>query len=129
MAIVSISAPDDLVARMDALAEREGYAGRSEFVRAALRDFIGTQDAERAASGRVLATITLAYREGSERRVAEVKHEFTSVVTSMLHSHAPPSLCVEVLVVSGDAARVRGLINGLRGLREVTSLRATFVGA
>jgi CopG family nickel-responsive transcriptional regulator len=128
MAIVSISAPDDLVDEMDRWIKETGYAGRSEFIRAALRDFLAAQSSEAKAAGRVSATITLVYREGSERRVAEIKHEFTDIVTSMLHSHGPPSLCLEVLVVSGEAAKVRELANGLRSLREVVAVKVAIVG-
>ncbi len=127
MSVVSISAPQDLIHHVDDVAGREGYSGRSELVRAALREFLQTLDDEAARDGAHSATITLAYDEEATDRVARVKHAFADITTSMLHSHTDEG-CLEVLIVEGDGDAVRRLANGLRGVRGVERFNLFYVG-
>lgn len=125
MAIVSISVPDTVLARLDAVVDERGFAGRSEAVRAALRDFLTAPDARK---GRRAATLTLVYEEGQERRIAEIKHEFSSVVKSMMHNHAGEQ-CVEMILLEGDGAEIRRLADRLRARRETRLAELVFTDA
>lgn len=127
MSVVSISAPQDLIHTVDDVAGREGYSGRSELVRAALREFLQTLEDESRQEGTRSATITLAYDEDATDRVARVKHEFADITTSMLHSHTDDG-CLEVLIVQGNGDAVRRLANGLRGIRSVDRFNLFYVG-
>ncbi len=42
MGVVSISMPDELEERIDTFADEHGYTGRSEFVREAVRNLMGS---------------------------------------------------------------------------------------
>lgn len=125
MAIVSVSLPDDVLARLDAAVETRGFAGRSEAVRAALRDFL-KDPADR--KGRRAATLTLVYDEGQERRIAEIKHGSGDVVRSMMHAHAGDR-CVEMLMLEGDAGEMRRLADRLRSRRETRLAELVFTDA
>lgn len=127
MSVISISAPQELIDEVDLLADAEDYSGRSELVRAALREFIQTLEQERDRAGDRSATVTLSYDETGQDRIADIKHAFADITTSMLHSHTDDR-CLEVLTVEGDADRIRRLANGLRGVREVDRLQVFYVG-
>lgn len=122
MAIVSISLPDPVLQKLDAAVEARGFAGRSEAVRASLRDFL-KDPVER--KGRRAATLTLVYPEGQERRIAEIKHDHADVVKSMMHNHAAGH-CVEMILVEGDAADIRRLADRLRSRRETVLAEVVF---
>lgn len=115
MAIVSVSLPEPLLDDLDRVIRERGFAGRSEAVRAALRDFVATHGRERRKlEGPVSATLTLVYPEEETRRLGEIKHDYGDVVKSMLHAHTRDDRCVEVFIVQGAGSRVRGFADRLR---------------
>ncbi|TLZ53884.1 MAG: CopG family ribbon-helix-helix protein, partial [Methanobacteriota archaeon] len=109
MSIMSVSLPDPLVQQMDTLTKERGFAGRSDFVRAAVREFVQQLVSDPMRSGRRSATITLLYPEELERRVAEVAHDQSKVITSMMHANAGRGRCVTVYIVEGDAEAIQRL--------------------
>jgi CopG family nickel-responsive transcriptional regulator len=117
MAVISASFPDDLVADMDAAIGRGAYKGRSEFLRAAVRDhLIG----DLVPGGRHLhGSITLLYAHDKEARVSDVRHAFHDVVLSLMHTHCEEDTCMDVLIVGGPPARVLALKETLERMRDV----------
>src|SRR2546428_13891917 len=127
MSIMSVSLPDSLVQQMDGLTKERGFAGRSDFVRAAIRDFIQQLMLDQTKHGKHSATITLLYPEELERRVAEVAHDHSKLVTSMMHAHAGRGRCVTVYIVEGDAEAIQRLTVRFKGLRDTEVVRTTYV--
>lgn len=124
MTVVSVSLPDSLLAQADAFLADRGFAGRSELVRAALRDFLGRESAQEEGADRS-ATLTLLYPDGYERKIGEIRHEFTDIVRSMLHDHTP-DLCVEIFMLKGPSRRIRQFGDALRAARETRLVQTTF---
>ena len=124
MAVISVSLPDSLLDRTDELIEDRGYAGRSELVRNALREFINRASQDQA-TGHRDATLTVIYPHGVERKVSNVRHEFSEIVQAMMHGHTGEA-CVEVFLLSGQAKEVRAFLDGLRSIREVYLVEATY---
>lgn len=124
MAVVSISLPDALLQQVDALATREGYGGRSELTRAALRDLLGAHDERQALATRE-ATVTLVYAHGQERAFSAIRHAHLDVVRSALHIHAG-ARCVELFVLSGASARVRSFVGALRASRDALRVHVAY---
>ena len=126
MAVVSVSLPDALLDQADAFAHERGFAGRSELVRAALRDFLARETSGGGAgNARRSATLTLLYPHGSERKVGEIRHEFTDIVRSMMHGHAG-DLCVEIFVLEGPGRRIQQFSDALRAARETRLVQPTW---
>lgn len=121
MAILSTSLPDDLVDEMDAAILQRGYKGRSEFVRAAVRDHLLNTAAP---AGRHLhGSITILYPHDKEAKVSDVRHAFHDVVLSLMHTHCEPETCMDVLLVGGPPARVHDLAATLERMRDVRRAR------
>jgi CopG family transcriptional regulator, nickel-responsive regulator len=117
VAIVSVSIPDSLVEQLDGLIKARGYAGRSEAVRAALRDFLVHELQQVRREGPRSASMTLVYPEGHERRIGDIRHDYGDVIKSMMHSHAEDH-CVELFSLQGRAARIREFADRLRSYRD-----------
>lgn len=124
MAVVSISLPDTLLDQADRFLAARGFAGRSELMRAALRDYI-TREVQSERTGATSATVTLRYPHGSERKIGEIRHDFTDVIQSMMHGHAETG-CVELFLVKGDAERIRRFTDALRATREAELVHAVY---
>lgn len=127
---MSISVPESLLKQVDALIDARGFAGRSEVVRAALRDFHTREVQEPQRAGKRAATITVVYPEGRERHIGEIRHAFNEIVKSMMHAHSGED-CVEVYMLQGDAARIREFADRLRSYREARLVETVYtdVGA
>jgi CopG family nickel-responsive transcriptional regulator len=129
MSIMSVSLPEQLVEQMDAHIAERGFAGRSDFVRAAVRDLIHQLSQDQTRKGRRSATVTLLYPEELERRVAEVAHDFSKIIKSMMHAHAGQGRCVTVYITEGDSESIQSLTTRFKSLRDTEVVRATYVDA
>ena len=121
MAVVSASLPDSLVAEMDAAIASGAYKGRSEFLRAAIRDHL--QARHPPAGEHVHGSVTVVYPHGHEARISEVRHAFHDVVLSLMHTHCEEESCMDVLIVGGAPRRLADLQATLERMREVKRSR------
>lgn len=121
MAILSASVPDDLLAEMDAAIAGAGYKGRSEFVRAAVRDHLLARP--KLAGKHLHGSITILYPHDKEAKVSDVRHAFHDVVLSLMHTHCEAETCMDVLIVGGPPARVQALADTFERMREVRRTR------
>lgn len=129
MVVVSISLPPSLVKEVDRLADSGGYSGRSDFVRASLREFVNAQASQEKHHGERSATLTALYPAQIERRVGEIAHDFSDVIRSMMHAHVGKDRCITVYITDGDAQRIRELAARLGGLRDADMVRLTYTDA
>jgi CopG family nickel-responsive transcriptional regulator len=127
MAVVSVSLPDNLVEQADTFIGERGFAGRSELVRAALRDFLAHEASPPGGAGRS-ATLTLLYPEGHERKVGEIRHDYTDIVRSMMHGHVK-GFCVEVFVLEGAGKRIQQFGDALRASKETRLVQTVYTDA
>lgn len=127
VAVVSISLPDPLLRSADQIMEKRGFSGRSEFIRACVRDFLA-QNAPRDRPGKRTATLTLVYPEGSERHFSRLRHEFNDAVRTMIHGHSGDS-CMELYVLEGTSERIHAFADALRGTRDALQVAVAFTDA
>lgn len=125
MAVISVSLPDALLEQADDFIGARGFAGRSDLVRAAIRDFLGREAGGATGGSARSATLTLLYPEGSERKLADIRHEFTDIIRSMMHAHAR-DMCVEVFVLEGSGRRIQQFADALRAARETRLVQSTW---
>jgi CopG family transcriptional regulator, nickel-responsive regulator len=123
MAVVSVSIPDSLLDQADTFLNERGFAGRSELIRAALRDFLHQETP--TATGTTSATVTLLYPHGSERKIGEIRHDYTDIIQSLMHGHAEDA-CVELFLLKGDAQRLRAFTDALRASRDSLLVQAVY---
>lgn len=124
MAVVSISLPESLLEQADAFIAARGFAGRSDLMRAALRDHLA-REAQVERTGLTSATVTLLYPHGAERKIGEIRHDHTDVIQSMMHGHAEAG-CVELFLVRGEAERIRRFVDALRSAKDAELVQTTY---
>lgn len=123
--IVSLSLSLDVVQIMDELVGTGDYAGRSQLVRAALRDFLNLQKAVQEIRGRVGAVVVLQYPEAIEPRLSEIRHAHNDLVKNMLQTHARQARCTTILQCAGPDHKMRRLLAQLRGMDKLDSIHVT----
>jgi CopG family nickel-responsive transcriptional regulator len=116
-----VSMEQPLLAALDAIARRRGYANRSE----AIRDLVRAEQVRESwenEKGMVVGTLTLVYdhhvRELSERLVT-LQHDHEEMVHSTMHIHLSHRMCLEVIVLRGKARNVQQLADRLIAARGV----------
>lgn len=127
MRVVSASLPESMVDEVDELAQEQGYSGRSEVFRAALRAFLAKTREEAQYEGEVTATLTLSYVEDAGEEINRRRHRHDPVIKTMMHDHTEEHGCLEVLVLEGRAEGIRSLADDLRGRQGVRSVELVWL--
>lgn len=123
MTIVTVSIPDDLLTHADAVAAENGFAGRSDFVRHAIRSYL-SEVPSRHGTGEIIATVTvISERRGSKDVVGAIQHAFESMITAQMHAHLDEKNCLEVLAVKGRASEVTELAAKIRSVKGVKQVK------
>ena len=122
----SVSLPAMLASELDAMTEQKGYNNRS----LAIGDMVRAHLVEHRQSigGQVAGTITVLFdhhKPQLQRLLTDVQHDHTDLIISTLHVHLDHDNCLEVLVVRGDAERVRTLADNLIATKGVKHGRLT----
>lgn len=124
MTIITFSVPEELERDLNETVRRMGFASRSEAIRHALRLLSSELRSLNELRGKVLAVISVIYgREYEESKVYKVQHEYGDVIHAYFHSHIESAKCLEVMVVHGEAERVRNFIGGLRASRNLEQIK------
>ena len=119
--------PDQPVHALYEVIRERGYKGRSELVRAALRDFLNRHKEEDELKGHVNAIAVLGYPERMERHLSDVRHAHNDLLTSMLHAHTTNGRCATILVGEGADHKMKKFFAELRGLKELDFLNITLL--
>ena len=117
MALVrfGISMPNDLLREFDACIQGKGYRARSEAIRDLVHDYLVDAQWE-APRGPMIGTVTLVYDHRTRElthALTELQHAHPDAVVCATHVHLDEHRCLEVIVVKGDAARVRSIADQL----------------
>lgn len=107
---ITITIEDELLAWVDGVMRRRGYASRSEALRDLVRESLGREAAAEDGAGPCVATLTYVYdheRRDLARRLTHVQHDHHDLNVATLHVHLGHDACLEVAVLRGTAAAVR----------------------
>jgi CopG family transcriptional regulator, nickel-responsive regulator len=108
---VTISLDERLLDDFDRYIARKGYANRSEAIRDLLRERLEADRLSTDAGAHVVGCLSYVFnhhqRELSQR-LTRAQHENHDLVRSTLHVHLDHDNCLEVAVIEGRAAEVRG---------------------
>lgn len=124
-----ISVPEPLLGKLDRFVASSSFSNRSEVIRHAVQTLLDEHDSLLMEAGErfgaVMALFDL-HERGASDLLHKVQHEYSDVVSSVMHMHlVDPRNCLELLIVRGDARRVNELINhmmGSKGVREIKSI-------
>ena len=116
-----VSMEKDLLDRFDEQIRAAGYTNRSEAIRDVVRDYLVRQDWA-ADEAEVVGTVTLVYDHHTrllEDKLTSLQHDHHTHIRCSTHVHLDHHNCLEVVVLSGPAAEVRRLAEGLISTRGV----------
>jgi CopG family nickel-responsive transcriptional regulator len=125
MTVVSISMPEELLARIDAFAEEHGYTGRSEVIREASRNLLGEFEDTRLEDRELMAVVTVVFdyeTTSVEERMMKLRHEHETLVASNFHSHVGNHYCMELFVLEGRLEEISAFVGKIRATKDTLSI-------
>ena len=123
-----VSLDEELLEPFDALCAVKGYSNRSEAIRDLIRKALVAEEWQQA-DGQGAGTLTLVYdhhKNALARRLTQMQHDEHDIIIATLHVHLDHHNCLEVLILKGEAARVRALADKLISCKGVK--HGTFSG-
>jgi CopG family transcriptional regulator, nickel-responsive regulator len=125
-----ISIPTHLLEDFDEIIDQRGYSSRSEGIRDAIRTYITNYTWMSEVHGERQGVITLVYnhvQQGLLPIIADIQHEFKSIIRTSLHAHVTHERCLEVILVRGDGSQIKVFAERLMSLKGVESVKLTTV--
>jgi Predicted transcriptional regulators containing the CopG/Arc/MetJ DNA-binding domain and a metal-binding domain len=116
-----ISLDEQLLEQFDTLCIKRGSPNRSEAIRDLIRAALVEERWEQEKSV-VAGTLTMVFdhhKSDLAQRLTEEQHEFHDLIITTLHVHLDHDNCLEVLVLKGEARRLRTLADKLLSIKGV----------
>ena len=123
-----VSLDEELLEPFDALCAVKGYSNRSDAISDLIRKALVAEEWHQA-DGQGAGTLTLVYdhhKNDLARRLTQMQHDEHDIIIATLHVHLDHHNCLEVLILKGEAARVRALADKLISCKGVK--HGTFSG-
>jgi CopG family transcriptional regulator, nickel-responsive regulator len=127
LARFTVSLPESLLAELDEMVRRRGYASRSQAVATLARDGLVEYAAQFGTSS-VAGTISLVYdhrKAGLQAKLAAIQHRYYLMVVTSMHVHLEHHQYMEVLLVQGPADKLQALADELVTVRGVKQGKLT----
>ena len=115
-----LSLERELLERFDTAINRKGYHNRSEAIRDLIREHLVEGAAEE--NKVIVGTLTMVYdhhQPNLSAKLIEAQHAAASKVLAATHVHLDHHHCLEVVILKGRSAEVRGLADRILSLRGV----------
>jgi len=123
MPIVSISLNDEILSEIDKLQKSMGFSGRSEIIRAGIRNLIAEEKQRSNLSGLIHAILMVIHDEESEQIVTGIKHNHEELIGTHLHSKIEGNKCMELFLLHGEADRVDGMTKDFKTNRKMDHVK------
>ncbi|MGD1837407.1 MAG: CopG family ribbon-helix-helix protein [Nitrososphaeraceae archaeon] len=109
MPIVSISLNDDIIDDINKLQKNLGFSGRSEIVRAGIRNILAEHKERQDLIGEQSALLLVIHQERDDDQVTSMRHEYEEIITTHLHSKIDNDRCVEVFLLRGNSTSIKNM--------------------
>ena len=123
MPIVSISLNNDILSEIDKLKKSMGFSGRSEAIRAGIRNFVSETKQKTELSGTVHAILLVVHNDEFDHIVSGIKHNFEDLITTHLHSKIEGEKCMELFVIDGEAERVSTITKDFQTNKKMDTVK------
>lgn len=123
MPIVSISLNDELLSELDKLQKSMGFAGRSEAIRAGIRNFVSEEKQKTEISGDVHAILLVVHNDEFDDMIAGIKHSFEDLIITHLHSKIHGNKCVELFMLDGEAGRINAITKNFKINKKMDNVK------
>ena len=119
MSVVSVSLNDNLLEDIDDFMDEQGFSGRSEVMRTAVRALLRDRKETSDLEGTVDAVVIVTHKDEDSGEIDNIQHDYQDTITTQLHNHMDSHKCLEVFMLRGGAEKVKELYNKLEASSKV----------
>ncbi|NAL77978.1 nickel-responsive regulator 1 [Nitrososphaera sp. AFS] len=123
MTIVSVSLNKKILDDMERLQRTYGFSGRSEIVRAGIRNLLSEEKKREDLSGMLHALFLAIHDEASDEEVTEMGHVYDKLINTHLHSKINGDRCLEIFLLKGDAREVKEMAKKFQATRNMDNVQ------
>lgn len=116
-----VSINDHLLKRFDELIDGKGYKNRSEAIRDLIRNSLVEEELSNGAMDAV-GSVSLVYDHHTRDladKLTDLQHSHYKEIISALHVHLDAHHCLEIVVVKGQAKKIKKMADELIGTKGV----------
>jgi CopG family nickel-responsive transcriptional regulator len=121
--IISISLNENIIQELDKLQKFLGFSGRSEIVRASVRNLLLEEKKIDELSGVLHSVLLVIHDEKSDRDISEIRHGFDKIINTHIHNKIDKDRCLEIFVLYGDAREIKNITKKFQGNRKMDQVR------
>jgi CopG family nickel-responsive transcriptional regulator len=118
---ISISLPEPLFVKLDAMVGERGYASRSEAISKMISEQL-VQHAQQFGKEILAATITLIYdhsKPGLQSRLIKIQHQYLKEIITSQHVHLENNHSLEVILAQAPGERLKQIADQLIACKGV----------
>ena len=123
MPIISISLNENIIQELDKLQKFLGFSGRSEIVRASVRNLLLEEKRIDELSGVLHSVLLVIHDEKSDQEISEIRHGFDKIINTHIHNKIDKDRCLEIFVLYGDAREIKSITKKFQGNRKMDQVR------
>ena len=123
MTIVSVSLNDDILSEIDKLQKSLGFSGRSEIVRAGIRNLLADEKDRQNLSGHLFAVLLAIHDEKSDDQVTEMGHGYDKLITTHIHNKIDGDRCLEIFLLRGDAEDIKDMTKKFQSNKKMDHVK------
>ena len=119
MTIVSISLNKEILEEIDKLQNSLGFSGRSEIVRAGIRNLLAEDRERQELIGMIHALLLVIHDEKSDDQVSQMRHDYDKLINTHLHNKIDRNRCLEIFLLNGEANEIREMTKKFRSNKKM----------
>ena len=123
MAIVSISLNEDILTEIDKLQKVLGFSGRSEIVRAGIRNLLAEEKDRQDLYGELFAVLLAIHDEKSDDQVTDMQHNYDRLITTHIHNKIDRDRCLEIFLLKGEAAEIKDMTKKFQSNKKMDHVK------
>ncbi len=116
-----------MIKEIDHIQETEGFTGRSELVRAAVRLLLEDSKEKDSLTGHVSAIVVVTHDEANEAPITKLKHQFEDIVKTHIHNKVSHSNCVELFILDGEGKKVASMAKEFQKEDKMKSVKLVVI--
>ena len=123
MPIISISLNENIIQELDNLQEILGFSGRSEIVRASVRNLLLEEKRIEALAGVLHSVLLVIHDEKSDQEISEMRHDYDKIINTHIHNKIDKDRCLEIFVLYGDSEDIKNMTKKFYGNKKMDQVR------
>jgi CopG family transcriptional regulator, nickel-responsive regulator len=120
---VSVSLNDDILNEMEKLQKLLGFSGRSEIVRAGIRNMLSEEKQRNDLTGMLHSLLLVIHDEKSDDEISNMRHSYDKLINTHLHSKIDRDRCLEIFLLRGEAEEIRRMTREFQANKRMDNVK------